>query len=136
MTKPERFTPEQVIEALKTSRGMTYVAARLLRCDPETIRNYARRYASVRATIATERGHTTDTTELALYRAIQNGEGWAIKFYLATQAKDRGYVQRQEMTGADGAPITIREIVVERHRTEEGSDADQDDDPADDPTRV
>jgi hypothetical protein len=31
----------------------------------------------------------------------------AVKFYLSTKAKDRGYVERQEITGADGGPVQI-----------------------------
>jgi hypothetical protein len=30
-----------------------------------------------------------------------------IIFYLKTQAKDRGYVERQEVTGADSAPVEL-----------------------------
>ena len=31
----------------------------------------------------------------------------AVKFYLETQGKKRGYVVRQEITGADGGPVQI-----------------------------
>ena len=31
----------------------------------------------------------------------------AVKFYLSTKAKHRGYVERQEITGADGGPVQI-----------------------------
>ena len=42
--------------------------------------------------------------ELALYKAIQDGEGWAVCFYLKTQGKQRGYIERQEIehSGAIG----------------------------------
>lgn len=56
-----------------------------------------------------------DHAESALYRAIIGGEAWAICFFLKTQGKDRGYIERQELTGADGEPVTMRfveEIVV------------------------
>ena len=34
--------------------------------------------------------------ELSLFKAIQTGEAWAVCFYLKTQGKDRGYVERYE----------------------------------------
>ena len=46
MARPEKFTPEQVIEAIR--KGHTAAgAARVLGCESETIRAYAKRYATV-----------------------------------------------------------------------------------------
>jgi hypothetical protein len=38
-----------------------------------------------------------DNAESSLYNAVLAGEPWAVRFFLTTQAKDRGYVERQEM---------------------------------------
>ena len=103
MNKP-RFTQRQMIDALTKAKGMVSVAARSLDCDPETVRNYVARYPKVAEAIREARELTLDISELALYKAIQEGEGWAIKYMLATQGKNRGYVERQEITGADGQP--------------------------------
>jgi hypothetical protein len=46
-----------------------------------------------------------DRTESKLHAAIDKGEAWAICFFLKCKAKHRGYVERQEVTGADGGPI-------------------------------
>ena len=46
-----------------------------------------------------------DNAESSLYASLMAGHAWAIMFFLKCQAKDRGYVERQEMTGADGGPI-------------------------------
>ena len=43
--------------------------------------------------------------ELKLDAAVQAGEPWAIAFLLKTVGRKRGYVQRQEITGADGQPV-------------------------------
>lgn len=43
-----------------------------------------------------------DDTELQLKKLEQEGNVTAIIFKLKTQGKSRGYVERQELTGADG----------------------------------
>jgi hypothetical protein len=48
-----------------------------------------------------------DDAESALYKAALAGEAWAVCFFLKTQAKDRGYVERvQHRVGGDSdAPL-------------------------------
>ncbi len=92
-----KFTAEQVIGAIEETRGMLTLAARHLGCSPRTIYNYRDRYASVQQAIRDERERTLDIAELALFKAVQEGQAWAICFLLKTQGKDRGYVERQEL---------------------------------------
>jgi hypothetical protein len=103
----QKFTPEELIEALNKSMGMIYVAARALGCHPNTVYNYAKRYKKVQAAIDQKRGEMIDTAELALWKALQNGEAWAVSLCLKTIGKTRGYVERQEITGADGGEVEI-----------------------------
>lgn len=97
MAKPQRFTAAQVIAAVQHTRGMLTLAAERLGCSDETIYNYARRYPSIAEAIKRERERTTDLAELRLYNAINDGEAWAIQFYLKTQGRTRGYVERQDI---------------------------------------
>lgn len=107
MAKP-RFTPDQVADALKETRGMVYLAAKRLGCSHVTVQNYANRYAMVREALQTQRGQLIDTAELKLWHAVTEGESWAVLFALRTIGKDRGYVERQEVTGKDGEPVGIQ----------------------------
>lgn len=95
--KKEKFTTAQVIDALKETKGMVYIAARKLGCSARTVYTYAKRYQSVQAAIDEHRGHFVDTAELALNRAVLAGEGWAVCFALKTLGKDRGYVERHQL---------------------------------------
>jgi uncharacterized Ntn-hydrolase superfamily protein len=97
MADKQKFTANQIIEALRETKGMVYLAAKALRCNPQTVYNYAKRYKSVQQAIDDERGQFLDVTELALNRAVQNGEGWAIAFALKTIGKVRGYVDKKEV---------------------------------------
>jgi len=100
----EKFTPEQVVTACKKAKGLITVAARHLECDPSTIRNYKKRYASVRIAIDEEREGVLDLAEARLYQAIDRGEPWAISLILKTVGKDRGYVESidQNIKGSVG----------------------------------
>jgi hypothetical protein len=97
MTATQKFTANQIIEALQATKGMVYLAAKALGCSPSTIYNYAKRYVSVQQAIDNERGKFLDTTELALQDAIDDGQGWAIAFALKTLGKHRGYVEKQQV---------------------------------------
>ncbi len=92
----QKFKPQDVVNALNATKGMVYVAARQLGCSANTVYNYAKRYPAVQAAIDEQRGSMLDTAELALWKAIQNGEGWAISLALKTIGKSRGYVERME----------------------------------------
>lgn len=107
MGAPLKFKPHQIVHALNETRGMIYLAAERLGCEADTIYNYAKRYASVREAITRHRQRTTDIAELKLYQAINDGESWAIQYYLRTQGRDRGYVERHEFTGKDGEALRI-----------------------------
>lgn len=109
MAKP-RFTQEMVIGALRDTKGMVTVAARRLQCSPQTVENYVHRYPAVAEAKRQEREAMLDTGELALLKAVQEGQGWAVCFLLKTQGKERGYVERTEVTGAGGGDITVRAV--------------------------
>jgi len=101
MAMSQRYTAKQVADALIETKGMLFIAAQRLGCDPETIRNYCKRYPSVQAARDTQRGLMVDTAELKLWQSIQNGEAWGIAFALKTIGKDRGYVEQQKLAFTD-----------------------------------
>lgn len=93
----DKYKVSDIIKAIKATKGMVYLAARQIGCAPNTIYNYAKRHPSIQKAIDEERGVFLDTTELALARAVQQGEGWAVCFALKTLGKGRGYVERKEV---------------------------------------
>ena len=108
-----KYSVEQIIAALGESHGMIAPAARSLGCSRTTIRRYLAEYAEIAQAIADEREATTDLAENKLRDAIIRGEAWAICFYLKCMAKDRGYVERGELTGTNGAPVKIKLVYDE-----------------------
>lgn len=106
--RSQSLTADQVIAAIQQSKGNVSAAARSLDVSRKTIINYADRYSTVKQALDDEREAMIDTAESALHAAILDKQGWAVCFTLKTLGKSRGYVERQEITGADGRAIEIR----------------------------
>jgi hypothetical protein len=97
MAKPRRYTATQVIEALNATRGMVYLAARRLQCNPQTIMNYCKKFPSVEQAKLDARGELLDVAEVKLWQAVQRDEAWAISFCLKTLGRSRGYGERLDL---------------------------------------
>jgi len=48
-----------------------------------------------------------------LHKQIGEGNTSATIFYLKTKGKNRGYVERQEITGADGMPTNFQIEIID-----------------------
>lgn len=94
--RPQVYTDEQIIEALKKSRGLVYTAAERVGCDADTIYTRAKQSPAIRAAIKHQRGKIIDRAEEKLFAAINAREPWAVALILKTLGKDRGYVERTE----------------------------------------
>lgn len=92
----QQFTVEEVAEALRESRGFVSATARRLACDPLTVYNYMERYPELKEIRKEAKEAEKDLAEMMLGKMIRDGQFLATCFYLKTQAKDRGYVERQE----------------------------------------
>lgn len=92
-----RYTDAQIMAAISRARGLVYLAAQALGCDPATIHHRAQKNPKIREAIEIERGRILDFAEAKLLEAVNSGEAWAVCFLLKTQAKSRGYVERSEV---------------------------------------
>lgn len=106
----QRYTPDQVSAALTTCKGLVYLAAKRLKCDPDTVYNYCKRYPAVQAIRDAQRGQMVDLAEQKLWQSIQRGEAWGITLCLKTLGRDRGYVERQEFGGVDGQAMILKVV--------------------------
>jgi len=101
MSRKQRYTAEEVARALISTKGLVYLAAKRLKCDPLTVNNYCKRYPSVQAAKEAQRGEMVDLAEMKLYESIKKGEPWGITLCLKTLGKDRGYVEQQKLALTD-----------------------------------
>jgi hypothetical protein len=54
-----------------------------------------------------------DFAESQLHKQIGEGSTAATIFYLKTKGKKRGYIERQEITGADGLPTNFQIEIID-----------------------
>jgi hypothetical protein len=100
-------TDEEIIEAIRHCRGMLSAAARALGVTRKTIYNRRDKSEAIREAIEETRDFSLDHAELKLLSAVDNGEAWAICFFLKTQGKKRGYVERQEHDVREVPDLTV-----------------------------
>ena len=55
-----------------------------------------------------------DFAEALILKKMKDGDTTMLIFYAKTQMKDRGYNERQEITGADGAPLMEKQIDISK----------------------
>jgi len=108
--KRER-TAARIIEAVKECKGLLTLVAEKTGLGYRTVNRYATEFPTVQEAVREAKEGMVDLAESKLFAAIDKGDAWAICFYLKTQAKHRGYVERQEITGEGGKPVKT-EIIV------------------------
>lgn len=91
-----RITKKQAEQALKATAGKVFLAADRLGCSFQTIYGYMHRYPEIQALVDEERGKLVDTAEIALKRAVIDGEAWAVCFTLKTLGYKRGFIEHHE----------------------------------------
>ena len=96
------------LKAIPGSGGFITTIADRAGCTRNTVYAAIRNYPTVAAAIKNEKEQLKDMVEGQLLTQIKEGNTTAAIFYLKTQAKDRGYVERQEFTGKDGDKLTVR----------------------------
>lgn len=88
-----KLKPDPVKAALLDLSGNTAAVARQFGVSRQAVQKFIEKHGL--REIAIEAKETMkDHVESALYRAALAGEAWAVCFFLKTQAKDRGYVER------------------------------------------
>jgi hypothetical protein len=101
------LTAEKMIAAIKESNGYVSKACQILNCSRQHFYVKLKGFPTVQAYMEEIREKRSDYVESKMMQLIDELNPTMIIFYLKTQAKGRGYVERHEVTGADGASIKI-----------------------------
>lgn len=92
-------------KAIHNSGGIMSTIAKRLKCDWHTAEKYIKQFGLTEE-VKAEKEALLDVAESALIKNIQDGDNTAIIFYLKTQGKKRGYIEKTEVDQ------TINTIIV------------------------
>lgn len=116
----ELYTAKQFIDAIPGTGGIVSTIADRVGCKWHTARKYIEEYPTVKEAYNEEIERVIDLAEGVLIKNIQTAakrakEGRDVdtadaKWFLSRKAKSRGYVERQEVTGAEGGKLQIEYV--------------------------
>lgn len=107
------LTVASVTKRLQEFSGNLAAVARTFGVTRQAVFNFVHKRPALLAIADDVREGMKDNAESALQKAVLAGEAWAVCFFLKTQAKDRGYIERGELS-VDGAVsqvnVTVRVV--------------------------
>jgi hypothetical protein len=106
------LTCDGVAAGLRELGGNMAAVARKYGVGRTAVFMFVERHPSLKEVVKECRESMKDDAESSLQRALLAGEPWAVCFFLKCQAKDRGYVERQEVTGKDGEELAAVDAIV------------------------
>ena len=96
---------EDFIRIYSEKANNIYLTCNALGIERATFYNWLKEDNSFKEKITALEEGDIDTAESALKRQIREGNITAIIFYLKTKGKNRGYVERQELSGVNGQKL-------------------------------
>ena len=111
MNKSEHIK-KALIEALEKSLGIVTTACKKVGIGRTTFYNYYNDDSEFKAQVDDIANMSLDFAESKLLEQIKDNSTAATIFYLKTKGKKRGYVERQEITGADGVPSNVKIEII------------------------
>lgn len=111
-----------MLEALRVSFGIIAHAAQQVGIDRSTHYKWLEDDPQYKADVADLKEYKKDFIESKLIKLINEGDTAATIFAAKTQLKDRGYIERNEITGSDGKPmVTETHVKIIRDKKDQSS---------------
>ena len=113
MNKTEQHK-KAIIEALEKSLGVVTTACKTVGIGRTTFYGWIQEDEEFANQVNDIQNITLDFAESQLHKQIKDGNTTATIFYLKTKGKKRGYIERQEITGADGMPTNFQIEIIDK----------------------
>ena len=95
----------EFLEVYSQKANNIHLTCKALGIERATFYNWLKEDNSFKEKITALEEGDIDSAETALKRQILDGNTTAIIFYLKTKGKNRGYVERQELSGMNGQKL-------------------------------
>ncbi|MCR5257628.1 MAG: hypothetical protein K6E40_05680, partial [Desulfovibrio sp.] len=112
MERKRKYTPKQVIKAIKGSAGIKASIVERLHCSRPTLDKYIRDFPEVLAAFTEETERVLDMAEGNLFTLVKNGDLSAIFYLLNNKGRSRGYGARPEDEKKRLKPIALSMILA------------------------
>lgn len=99
------LTSKIVADAIRKNAGILSAAASQLGTTRQNVWSWCQRSPECRQAQEEAKAMTLDLAEGNLLQMIRSSNLGAVIFYLKCHGKERGYVERQEVTGPGGGPV-------------------------------
>jgi hypothetical protein len=96
---------KQVLDALEKTLGVISPACKMVGISRQTFYNWLNDDADFKCKFDEINQFQIDFVESKLFENINNGDTPCTIFYLKTKGRERGYIERKEITGADGKKL-------------------------------
>lgn len=106
-----KATIEEIEPLIESTCGNIAHIARSLGVNRATIWKRCNQSPTLMQALTDAREAMIDNAESMLYKKVLEGSTPELLFFLKTQGRNRGYVERQEITGKDGDEVKQRIIV-------------------------
>lgn len=115
---------ELVAAALAELQGNVAATAKRFGVARQSVQAIIDKRPSLQKVCHDAREGMLDHAESSLYRAVINGEAWAVCFFLKTQGKKRGYVEKDASGDEKDMGRYILVVPAEKKRPIEAESAD------------
>ena len=113
MNKTEHHK-KAMIDALEKSLGIVTTACKNVGIGRTTFYEWMKDDKQFEKEVNEIQNIALDFAESQLHKQIGDASTAATIFYLKTKGKKRGYIERQEITGADGMPNNFKVEIIDR----------------------
>ena len=103
-----------MIKALEQSLGIVTVACKKAEIPRSTFYKWLNEDEDFAREVKDIENIALDFAESQLHKQISDNSTSATIFYLKTKGKKRGYIERQEITGADGIPTNFQIEIIDK----------------------
>jgi len=114
MNKSRHIKKESILKALEQSLGVVTMACKKADVPRSTFYKWLNEDEDFAKEVKDIENIALDFAESQLHKQIADDSTSATIFYLKTKGKHRGYIERTEITGADGMPNNFQIEIIDK----------------------